>query len=324
MTVPQEGENDDNPIRLQGDTANEFRALLWALYALSVMTSHYNFYRYIYNPYRPHELMVANTADANCTQLVNLARITHKYQFRSIESWALSALHTHYSNPNAFDSLPSSHPPALPHPHQPTVELRSPSLVQITELAALCDRSDLLNPAITRWKRQIGEGKDLALAIDIGERFNLRSMLGLAYNGMMLLGKSSWDQDPLLTREQKIRLLSGAYSLAKLCDALPTQPPSISHTARCTNQQRCNKAWNGVWKIVLDVSTQVMLGMQREDVLARLVFAESMMKAFVEEKIPSQGFLDGITTCRESALIATKARVREFRESLADYFSDDF
>ena len=36
MTVPQEGENDDNPIRLQGDTANEFRALLWALYALLV------------------------------------------------------------------------------------------------------------------------------------------------------------------------------------------------------------------------------------------------------------------------------------------------
>ena len=34
MTVAQEGEGDDNPIRLQGDTADEFRALLWALYSL--------------------------------------------------------------------------------------------------------------------------------------------------------------------------------------------------------------------------------------------------------------------------------------------------
>ena len=34
MTVAQEGESDDNPIRLQGDTADEFRALLWALYSL--------------------------------------------------------------------------------------------------------------------------------------------------------------------------------------------------------------------------------------------------------------------------------------------------
>lgn len=34
VTVAAEGESDDNPIRLQGDTADEFRALLWSLYAL--------------------------------------------------------------------------------------------------------------------------------------------------------------------------------------------------------------------------------------------------------------------------------------------------
>ena len=34
MNAAQKGESDDNPIRLQGDTADEFRALLWALYAL--------------------------------------------------------------------------------------------------------------------------------------------------------------------------------------------------------------------------------------------------------------------------------------------------
>ena len=39
MNAAQEGESDDNPIRLQGDTADEFRALLWALYALYVPRS---------------------------------------------------------------------------------------------------------------------------------------------------------------------------------------------------------------------------------------------------------------------------------------------
>ena len=34
MTAATEGESDENPIRLQGDTADEFRALLWSLYAL--------------------------------------------------------------------------------------------------------------------------------------------------------------------------------------------------------------------------------------------------------------------------------------------------
>lgn len=41
MTVA-EGDSDDNPIRLQGDTAEEFRALLWALYALYVCFSSLN------------------------------------------------------------------------------------------------------------------------------------------------------------------------------------------------------------------------------------------------------------------------------------------
>ena len=39
VTVAVEGESDDNPIRLQGDTADEFRALLWALYALCVLAT---------------------------------------------------------------------------------------------------------------------------------------------------------------------------------------------------------------------------------------------------------------------------------------------
>lgn len=267
--------------------------------------------------------MRVTSPEANCTQLVNLTRITHKYQFRSIEAWALGALNAHYSHPSAFDALPSSNPPALPHPHQQTIE-SPPSLVQITELAALCERADLLASAVARWKRQIGEGKDLAVAIDIGERYNLRSMLGLAYHAMMLLGKSHWDQDPLLTREQKIKLLSGAYSLGKFCDALPSQSPPLQHSARCTSQQRCNKSWAGLWKAVLETSTQLMPGMQREDVLGRLMLAESMVKALMEKEIPSQGFLDGMPHCRESALFATTLRVREFRDSLADHFSDDF
>lgn len=36
--APREGDSDDHPIRLQGDTPDELRALLWALYALYVPT----------------------------------------------------------------------------------------------------------------------------------------------------------------------------------------------------------------------------------------------------------------------------------------------
>lgn len=266
--------------------------------------------------YRPNELMAALGSDPNCRQLVLLARLSHKYQFRSIESWVLDVLHKYWSkNPAIFDALPAS---AVGNQ---TAD--QPSLAQVTELAALCERNDILTMTEVRWKRHIGEGKDLVLAISLGERCGMKVMLGLAYYNLMLKGRSYWENESTLSREQRIRLLSGYYSLGKLWDALPGQPPALNHTARCTSQQRCNKAWGQAWKDALGTASTMFPALPREDVLARIMLTESFIKALVESTISSQGFLDGIPHCRESALIATTMRMREIKESLADYFSDE-
>ena len=200
-SIGPEGESDDNPIRLQGDSAEEFRALLWALYAL------------------PHDLMVALTPNANPLQLFHLSRITHKYQFRSIETWALTALTACYTR-----SLSSS------------FDSQNPSLAQITELAALCEQKELLDACITRWKRLLGESKDVSLAIDVSEKLGLRGLMGLAYHSMLLKGQEAWEQDEMLSREQRIRLLSGHYKLGKLWERLPNEPPVLNHSTRCTGK----------------------------------------------------------------------------------------
>ncbi|KAH9936087.1 uncharacterized protein B0H18DRAFT_972097 [Fomitopsis serialis] len=303
-TTVTEGESDDNPIRLQGDTGDEFRALLWALYAL------------------PHELMSATSSDANCTMLVNLARVAHKYQFRSIETWVLSAVHNYYSRPGAFDPVPTTTPPTLP-PAAPANA--PPSLEQLTELAALCERSDLLDLAIARWKKQIGEGKDLALAIIIGERLSLRPIVGLAYHAMMLKGRAHWETESTLSRDQRVRLLSGYYALTKMWEALPGQPPPLSHTVRCTSNQRCNKAFGQLWKAVLEGGSDILPGLQREDVLTKLMLAESTIKVLLENNghVLLGQPVDGLPTCKESALVVTAFKVREFKDSLTDYFMDD-
>lgn len=273
----------------------------------------------------PHELLVAMTPEADPMQLVALARITNKYQFRSLETWALSALNTYYLRPGAFDDVPTTSPPAVSLPHTGGVTLPSqPSLVQITELAALCERPDLLETAIIRWKRVIGEGRDLALAIRVGEQFQLRQMLGLAYHTMMLRGKPTWDSDPSLTRDQRVRLLCGYYSLGKLWDTLPAAPPPLSHSQRCGSQQRCTKAFGNVWKMILDTSPQMIPTQQREDILGKVMLAEIMMRAMVKDEISQQGFFDGMQTCKENALFAVSMRIREIKESLADHFMDEF
>lgn len=264
--------------------------------------------------------MTALTNDANCTLLVNLARMAHKYQFRSIETWVLSAVHNYYSRSGAFDPTPSTTPPTLP----PTAPASTPpSLEQLTELAALCERPDLLELAIARWKKQISEGRDLALAINIGERLNLRQILGLAYHALMLKGRAHWDTEPTLARDQRVRLLSGYYALTKLWEALPGLPPMLAHNVRCTSNQRCNKAFGQLWKGVLERSEGVVPGLQREDVLAKLIIVESLMKTLLDNNAQLLAGLDGVPACRESAVVMTAMRVREFQEALPDYFKDD-
>ncbi|KAF8558324.1 hypothetical protein OG21DRAFT_1433586 [Imleria badia] len=289
VTVGPEGESDDNPIRLQGDTADEFRSLLWSLYAL------------------PHELESAMTAKAISLKLFNLARITHKYEFRAIESWALDKLKAIYMRPM--------------HSHIDDAE--GPNLVQLTELASLCEQRDLLEAATVRWKRLITSSKDVALAIGMAERLNLRSLLGLAYHAMLLQGREVWDADQLLTRTHRIRLLSGHYALGRLCERLPNEPPILQHHPRCTGsvQVRCNQSWAGLWRSTLDMGKHGLL-LQHADVIGRLSLAESILKAFIEREIPTHGLLDAMPWCKESALVATSGKLKETQESLADYFID--
>ncbi|KAG2359638.1 hypothetical protein BDR07DRAFT_1452278 [Suillus spraguei] len=266
VTAGPEGESDDNPIRLQGDTAQEFRALLWALYAL------------------PHELTLALTPKANTSQLFNLARITHKYEFRSIEAWALGALTTIYTRPVHSSSAQVE-------------DVEGPSLVQLTELASLCEQRELLDAATLRWKRLLASGKDIALAVGVAERLNLRTLLGFAYHAMMLQGRDVWDND--------------------------AEPPAISHSPRCTGgaQARCNQAWAALWRSTLDMGRQVLL-LQYADVVGKLMLAESVTKALVEREIPTQGMLDGMPWCKDNVLAAVAGKVKEVQESLADYFTD--
>lgn len=242
--------------------------------------------------------------------MFNLARITHKYEFRSIEAWALGALTTIYTRP--------AHSPNLQ-----VEDAEGPNLVQLTELASLCEQRDLLDAATSRWKRLLASGKDIALAVGVAERLNLRTLLGFAYHAMMLQGREVWDNDTSLTRAQRIRLLSGHYALGRLWERLPGEPPAISHSPRCTGgaQARCNQAWAALWRSTLDMGRQVLL-IQYADVVGKLMLAESVTKALVEREIPTQGMLDGMPWCKDNVLAAVAGKVKEVQESLADYFTD--
>jgi hypothetical protein len=302
-----EGESDENPIRLHGDKAEEFSALMWSLYSLCVCSSSY----FIASPLdeRPAEIAFSMTVQANDLQLIQLARIAHKYQFRSTEQWALSALTTYHSNTAGSSSVQN--------------------LVQITELSILCDYKALLNAAVTKWKRLLGEGRAVAVAIGVAERLNLRSLLGLAYYSMMLKGRDVWDSDPQLNARQRIRLLSGHYNLIKLCEELPSFPPRLTHDHSCVRKGKCKNAFAAFWKLILTSKDGGLVGqvlkVQSSDLLAKVMLAESIIRAFAEGNIPTLDLSESgemHEKCLQIALHAAQDKVKEVQDNLVDLFSD--
>ncbi|KAJ6508369.1 hypothetical protein C8R45DRAFT_441074 [Mycena sanguinolenta] len=291
MNDPSEGESDENPIRLHGDKAEEFSALMWSLYSL------------------PAELALAMTSQANDLQLIHLARIAHKYQFRSTESWALSALTAYHSNTGGSNSVQN--------------------LVQITELSILCDCKALLDAAVTKWKRLLGEGRAVAVAIGVAERLDLRSLLGLAYYSMMLKGREVWDSDPQLNARQRVRLLSGHYNLIRLCEELPSSPPRLTHDHSCVRKGKCKNAFAAFWKLILTTKDGGLAGqvlkLQSADLLAKVMLAESIIRAFAEGNIPNLDLSESgemHEKCLQIALQAAHDKVKEVQDNLVDLFSD--
>jgi hypothetical protein len=302
--VQVEGQTDDNPIRLQGDTVEEFRALLWSLYALCVL--HTSPLCPINIMSRPAEIIVAMTVKANEPRLIHLTRIAHKYQFRSTETWALQSLTTYYSKSSA----------------SPPIQIT----IQLTELAVLCDCSDLLNATISKWKRCLGEGEAISSAIVIAERLNLKNLLGLAYHTMMLKGREVWDSDPHLTRLHRIRLLSGHYTLSRMGSELASTPPRLRHDNTCHRRNACRASWASLWKVINTskngLGSQVVK-LPNADILGRMMLARSVLEALADGAIPVEGLVDDINDrCLKLAVKATQNRVIEIQESLVGCFSD--
>lgn len=261
-------------------------------------------------PFRPNE--IENVLDVDDDEgidlkLVHLARITHKYHFKTIEAWSLKTLTTFFGNSTG------------PVPMQ--------FLIGSTEAAILCDSTGLLSLVVTKWKGYIGSGQNLAIAIGMAERLNLRELLGLAYHAMMLKGRKFWESDPTITRSQRIRLLSGYYTISKLCETLPSTVPSLDHHASCMRRDQCELAWTNLWKAITSGGgggiRDQMLNLKSSDLLGKVMFARGAMKSLVTDKIQGDGLLDGMhKNCLIPAYKSSQEKVKEVRDGLADWFSD--
>ncbi|KAI0766450.1 hypothetical protein BD413DRAFT_481069 [Trametes elegans] len=321
----EEGSSDDNPIRLYGESAERFRALLSVIYDL------------------PSQLQAYNTPGGNIDRLLTICEMTNKYHFASMETWAVDAL---------FNVISCLHGPPAQQYHLTCCS--SSWMKRMLDVALLCGHERLRQHVADRWTDRI-LARDLrpVHALDVPLQTGTSKLVGTAYYVQLL--EMGPDFDPgvvedgkqyarsqrgghpttatgggaaaaasteprtgtraVLTREQKQRLLSGHWSLTRLWERLRTTPPAFERPEGCTYHQRgCVSTWAHVWKDV--AQSPATARHDGVDVLGRL-------KTMAEQLFLHAELANALSPqCQRAAMLALKATMTEVKEGLAKYFSD--
>ncbi|CCM04935.1 uncharacterized protein FIBRA_07132 [Fibroporia radiculosa] len=311
-----EGTSDDNPVHLTGDTVTEFRNFLWAHYALF-----------------PEAMDIADL-----TKLMDIARVSNKYSFRSLEIWALDAINNHVdctpsplfsSDPYEFSAVHSN------------VSI-TPSGQQVTRLVTLaqtCGDERLLDTLTALLRQRMYASIQYAyLAMSLADQLNLRELRGAAYMEVLQKGAifpalttggptdnedreeegdDALDESRLLvSREQQLRLLSGFYRLSSIWEQLRKRPLKFDHTPSCSatwHQNGCTQSWLDFWKEKTRCEVVLQLGLA--DVPGRL---KAVGKEFDRWGTATYMHHD----CRVIARKKIQDKVKEIENALPEYFTE--
>lgn len=200
-----EGTSDSCPIHLTGETVSEFRNFLWVLYAL---------------PHELGEITIPQMDLPRLDRLVDIARVSFKYHFRSLETWALDVINEQVNRkpPPPIFCLPSSTTAILhsstaltasaiasssfasqaPQTATPQAVASNGALIsRLMRLAQLCTHEKLLQTMIAVLKALMGHSIQYAhLAMTLADELDLRSLRGIAYFEVMQSGAVTVPRHP--------------------------------------------------------------------------------------------------------------------------------
>ncbi|TFK33027.1 hypothetical protein BDQ12DRAFT_691724 [Crucibulum laeve] len=281
----EEGNDDRNPICLQGDTAEQFRALLWALYAL------------------PAEI-IQFTMFAGDHRFYHIARLANKYHFATTETWALEAI------PGYFNRIDT--------------QLVVADLIPATEVAFLCEHDELKKLTVSRWKHYLGEPTDIVAAINISEKLNIPDLLGEAYHRMMLLGREVWDSSLTASQRIRLLSgFYNIYKICESLGS--NEPKYVHANSCPNHFQCYNdwtEIWNIIHKSDGGIIEQLM-SIQKFDLLGKLMLTESIMKNMIDDDPSMRRLAASIAKpCLIRAYEATQCKLAETRSNLANYFAN--
>ncbi|GJE97124.1 hypothetical protein PsYK624_133350 [Phanerochaete sordida] len=196
FTLPQgdqeaEGTSDNCPVHLTGETVPEFKNFLWVLYAL---------------PHELAEITLPQIDLSRLNRLIDIARVSFKYHFRSVETWALDVINEQVNRKpappifclpstttallhtsNTLTASASSFATQAPQATSPQAIASNGALIsRLMRLAQLCAHEKLLYTMISVLKMLMGHSIQYAhLAMTLADELDLRPLRGVAYFEVM-------------------------------------------------------------------------------------------------------------------------------------------
>ncbi|KAF5315189.1 hypothetical protein D9619_006937 [Psilocybe cf. subviscida] len=291
-----EGHTDDTPVSLS-DSAEEFRDLLWALYAL------------------PTQLISMDDSDTSSVRrLFNIAKMANKYCMASYESWALDKILTLVHAPMGF--LRTAPPELCAH---------------ALEVAVLCNHREIIEIICHRLvSRMLWSDVDCRPILAIAEKRGLHKLCGVAYYralidpekasaGPISVKRSSSSHSELefplgMTIEQRVSNASAYDSLVTLWDRIRAMPPAFPDHG-CTAHEDCLSSWAKMWTSAAAAPQVQRHG--RADVLGRLKAMMILLKKNLKQDTSRVSLC-----CTLSAIESITAARDEIVAGLIHHFHD--
>ncbi|KAJ7250037.1 hypothetical protein B0H12DRAFT_1185912 [Mycena haematopus] len=266
---------------------DEFRALLWALYA------------------SPHELAAQPREHQDVERLILIASISRQYRCGTLESWVKDAILRTVTSDEVFISSCSSD-----------------MFKRLIDCAVRTHNDTLLETTIAQWTARIQRGEAPCVpAILVADAHELPRFRAVAYyfhiqamiaqqTTVTERGATQFQTDPRLSNAQVMCLLSGHWSLVSLWERLRRTPPKFECADGC--KKRCAAIFGERWAAA--ATSKKINGMSSASVLALLAAVHDQLAVDQEltKNIPSQ--------CKLAALEAVKKQAQTFEDGLADHF----
>ncbi|KAJ7629391.1 hypothetical protein DFH06DRAFT_1225572 [Mycena polygramma] len=230
-----QGSTDEDPIVLSGDTAEQFRALCWALYAL------------------PDEITKQSDNGSAMEKLIRVAVISHKYQLAAFQSWSMGSIRRQCKSTQwglQHNKYLNSCPPAL-----------FPALFH---LSVLYGDEGLTNRIINAWVQRLQASGSTSIplsgfsdAFKAADENHNRPFLGQLYYARLQVApvapvpttNPSFDFpfEDLEYRDLQ-RILRGSWGLSSYWQSLISSVPELPKDSRCQHHStRCRPEWARMW-----------------------------------------------------------------------------